>query len=106
MLIVHSSIKHCLQSSDQCPLCKKKFTRRQIVSPLYFSTSDDDEDQNVSSSDLQVRAEVLSNENRQFIQVVAELKRELFNVKNAKAESESQLNRVTKSMRYLKQIRK
>jgi hypothetical protein len=106
MLMVYFSIQHCHQSSDKCPLCKKKFTRRQIVSPLYFSTSDDNEDQITNSNDLQIRADTLANENRRSTQIIADLKRELINVKKVKEESEFQLNRVTKSMRYLKQIRR
>lgn len=80
-----------------------------MVSPLYFSTGSDDEDQtNASgnSSELHSRVKMLSNENKQFLKTVAELTQELSNVKKERAVSESQLNRVTKSMRYLKQIRR
>ncbi|KAI9478256.1 MAG: hypothetical protein EXX96DRAFT_539375 [Benjaminiella poitrasii] len=102
-----------MENSRTCPLCKKKFNARQMISPVFFTGNDHNAaESNIATSSTdrieQLLAELASLQKKnEWIQADNEtLTDKLVQEKKRSDEYLQKWQHATKSMRYLKQIRK
>ncbi|KAI8077276.1 uncharacterized protein B0P05DRAFT_125640 [Gilbertella persicaria] len=112
----HVFHKNCIRpwidQSKKCPLCKKSTSHRQIISPLYFSTTEDTEvvddpsSSNTKTRDLQLKINTLTNEYNSCNKDRQSLRKDLANANLKIEQMQHELKSTTKAMRYLKQVRR
>ncbi|KAL7318089.1 hypothetical protein PS15m_004355 [Mucor circinelloides] len=110
--VYHKSCLHpWVREHRNCPLCKKACNHRQIISPLYLSS--DDEQNQTTYADTSEQTQVLR---LQVIQLTHEketantkynqTKQELLDERKKSQEMATDLRGATKAIRHMKQIRR
>ncbi|KAG1106654.1 hypothetical protein G6F42_016663 [Rhizopus arrhizus] len=110
--VYHKSCLHpWVREHRNCPLCKKACNHRQIISPLYLS-SDDEQNQTTyaDSSEqtqvLQLQVIQLTHEKETANTKYNQAKQELVDERKKSQEMASDLRGATKAIRHMKQIRR
>ncbi|KAI8390180.1 hypothetical protein BD560DRAFT_3015 [Blakeslea trispora] len=109
----NNCIRPWINQSKKCPLCKKTATLRQLVAPLYFSTTEDNESTENASSDANKRTRDLQVQLASSKREIESLQNEIQSIRRQNANNmltvESQNKKIktmTNSMRYLKQVKR